>query len=72
MSKTKYNTDYYREYNKKNLKRISLSLSLTNDQDIIKAIETESPDNIQAGVKSLIRKAIQAKIEDKYPDPIPC
>ena len=59
MSKTKYNTDYYREYNKKNLKRISLSLSLTNDQDIIKAIETESPDNIQAGVKSLIRKAIK-------------
>lgn len=59
MSKTKYNTEYYREYNKKNLKRISLSLSLTNDQDIIKAIETESPDNIQAGVKSLIRKAIK-------------
>jgi hypothetical protein len=62
MSKTKYNTDYYREYNKKNLKRISLSLSLAKDQDIIKAIETESPDNIQAGVKSLIRRAIQ---EDK-------
>ena len=59
MSKTKYNTDYYREYNKKKLKRISLSLSLTNDQDIIKAIETESPDNIQAGVKSLIRRAIK-------------
>lgn len=59
MSKTKYNTDYYREYNKKNLKRISLSLSLTKDQDIIKAIETESPDNIQAGVKSLIRRAIK-------------
>ncbi len=58
MSKSQYNRDYYREYNKKNLKRISLSLSLTNDQDIIKAIETESPDNIQAGVKSLIRKAI--------------
>ena len=62
MSKTKYNTDYYREYNKKNLKRISLSLSLAKDQDIIKAIERESPDNIQAGVKSLIRRAIQ---EDK-------
>lgn len=59
MSKAKYDTDYYREYNKKNLKRISLSLSLTNDQDIIKAIETESPDNIQAGVKSLIRRAIK-------------
>lgn len=67
MSKTKYNTDYYREYNKKNLKRISLSLSLTNDQDIIKAIETESPDNMQAGVKSLIRKGIKYDDNDKPP-----
>ena len=58
MSKSQYNRDYYRQYNKSKLKRISLSLSLINDQDIIKAIETESPDNIQAGVKSLIRKAI--------------
>ena len=63
MSKTKYNTDYYREYNKKNLKRISLSLSLAKDQDIIKAIERESPDNIQAGIKRLIRKGI-SNIED--------
>lgn len=69
MSKTKYNTDYYREYNKKNLKRISLSLSLTKDQDIIKAIETESPDNIQAGVKSLIRKGIKYNENQK---PIIC
>ena len=67
MSKTKYNTDYYREYNKKNLKRISLSLSLTNDQDIIKAIERESPDNIQAGVKSLVRKGIKYNDNDKPP-----
>lgn len=59
MSKSQYNRDYYRQYNKSKLKRISLSLSLTNDQDIIKAIETESPDNIQAGVKSLIRKGIK-------------
>lgn len=59
MSKTKYNTEYYREYNKKNLKRISLSLSLVNDKDIIEAIERESPDNIQAGVKALIRKGIK-------------
>jgi hypothetical protein len=69
MSKTKYNTDYYREYNKKNLKRISLSLSLTKDQDIIKAIETESPDNIQAGVKALIRKGIKYNENQK---PIIC
>lgn len=62
MSKSQYNRDYYRQYNKSKLKRISLSLSLTNDQDIIKAIERESPDNIQAGVKSLIRRAIK---EDK-------
>lgn len=59
MSKSQYNRDYYRQYNKSKLKRISLSLSLTNDQDIIKAIETESPDNIQAGLKSLIRKGIK-------------
>ena len=70
MSKTKYNTDYYREYNKKNLKRISLSLSLTNDKEIIKAIEAESPDNIQAGVKSLIRKGI--KYNDNYKPPVFC
>lgn len=62
MSKSQYDKDYYRAYNKAKLKRVSLSLSLTRDQDIIKAIERESPDNIQAGVKSLIRKAIN--IED--------
>ena len=54
--------EYYREYNKKNCKRVSLNLSKEKDQDIIKAIERESPDNIQAGVKSLIRRAIK---EDK-------
>ena len=69
MSKTKYNTEYYREYNKKNLKRISLSLSLAKDQDIIKEIETESPDNIQAGVKALIRKGIKYNENQK---PIIC
>ena len=57
MSK-RYNKEYYKEYNKKNLKRVSLSLSNTRDQDIIQAIQQESPDNIQAGVKSLIRRAI--------------
>lgn len=55
--------DYYRDYNKTNQKRISLNLSKTRDQDIIKAIEQESPDNIQAGIKSLIRRAID-KTED--------
>ena len=57
MSK-RYDKDYYKEYNKKNLKRVSLSLSNKRDRDIIEAIERESPDNIQAGVKSLIRRAI--------------
>jgi hypothetical protein len=58
MSKQGYNKEYYKEYSKKNLKRVSLSLSNTRDRDIIQAIERESPDNIQAGIKSLIRRAI--------------
>ena len=72
MSKTCYNTEYYREYNKKKLKRISLSLSLENDKDIIKAIETESPDNIQAGVKALIRKGIKYTDQEKCYKQLPC
>lgn len=59
MSKSQYDKEYYRAYNKANLKRISLSLSLVNDKDIIEAIKRESPDNIQAGVKALIRKGIE-------------
>lgn len=58
-----YDKDYFKDYSKKNLKRVSLNLSNTRDQDIIQAIKRESPDNIQAGVKSLIRKAID-KTED--------
>ena len=54
--------DYYKSYNESNLTRISLNLSKTKDKDILQAIKKESPDNIQAGVKSLIRRAIQ---EDK-------
>ena len=69
MSK-RYNKEYYKEYNKKNLKRVSLSLSNTRDQDIIQAIQQESPDNIQAGVKSLIRKGIEYNEQPKYP--LPC
>ena len=71
MSK-RYNKEYYKEYNKKNLKRVSLSLSNTRDQDIIKAIERESPDNIQAGVKSLIRKGIKYNEQDKTFKQVPC
>ena len=51
--------DYYKNYNKSNLTRISLNLSNTKDKDILQAIKTESPDNIQSGVKSLIRRAIK-------------
>ena len=58
MSK-RYDKDYFKDYSKKNLTRVSLNLNNTRDQDIIKAIQQESPDNIQAGVKSLIRRAIQ-------------
>lgn len=72
MSKSQYNKDYQRAYNKAYLKRISLSLSLTKDQDIIKAIETESPDNIQAGVKSLIRKAIKYDEQEKTFKQVSC
>lgn len=50
--------EYYREYNKKNCKRVSLNLSKEKDQDIISAIETEGKGNIQSGVKNLIRRAI--------------
>lgn len=59
MGNKRYDKEYYKEYNKKNLTRVSLNLSNTKDQDIIKAIQQESPDNIQAGVKSLIRRAIK-------------
>lgn len=59
MSNKRYDKEYYKQYNKKNLTRVSLNLSNTKDQDIIKAIQQESPDNIQAGVKSLIRRAIK-------------
>ena len=50
--------EYIKEYNKQYTKRISLNLSKEKDQDIIKAIEREGKGNTQAGVKSLIRKAI--------------
>lgn len=55
--------EYYKEYNKKNCKRVSLNLSKEKDQDIIAAIETEGKGNIQAGVKSLIRRAINDNLD---------
>lgn len=51
--------DYFREYNKEKMVRISLNLSKDKDKDIIQAIELESKGNKQAGIKSLIRKGIR-------------
>lgn len=51
--------DYFREYNKEKMVRVSLNLSKDKDKDIIQAIELESKGNKQAGIKSLIRKGIR-------------
>ena len=51
--------DYIQSYINNHYKRISLNLSKTKDRDILEAIESENSSNIQAGVKSLIRKAIK-------------
>ena len=51
--------EYIKEYNKKYTKRVSLNLSKVKDRDIIEAIESESNGNLQAGVKSLIRKGME-------------
>lgn len=56
MSKQTYDS-YYKEYNKRNNKRISLNLSTSKDSDIIKAIDGE---NIQGTIKRLIRQGIKA------------
>ena len=51
---------YIQDYVSSHYKRISLNLSKTKDKDILEAIELEGKGNIQAGVKSLIRKALKA------------
>ena len=51
--------EYFKRYSKENLRRISLNLNLNKDKDILEAIEREDPDNIQRGIKTLIRKAIK-------------
>ena len=71
MSK-RYDKDYFKDYSKKNLTRVSLNLNNLNDQDIIKAIKQESPDNMQAGVKSLIRKGIEHNEQQATFKPLPC
>ena len=52
--------DYFREYNKEKMVRLSLNLSKDKDKDIIQAIEREVQGNKQASIKSLIRKGIKA------------
>ena len=47
--------EYFKRYSKENLRRISLNLNLNKDKDILEAIEREDPDNIQRGIKTLIR-----------------
>ena len=59
MTKIQDYNNYHKRYNQENSRRISLILNKKKDKDIIEAIERESPDNIQAGVKSLIRRAIK-------------
>ena len=50
--------EYFKRYSKENLRRISLNLNLNKDKDILEAIEREDPQNIQRGIKNLIRKGI--------------
>lgn len=57
MSKQTYES-YYKDYNKRNNKRISLNLSKEKDADIIKALDGK---NIQASIKGLIRDGLRNK-----------
>lgn len=49
---------YIYKYNEENIVRISLNLNKKKDSDIIEAIGRAGSGNKQAGVKILIRKAI--------------
>ena len=50
---------YIQGYINSHYRRISLNLSTTKDRDILEAIAEENENNIQAAIKSLIRKAIE-------------
>lgn len=50
--------NYYKEYEQRNTKRVSLNLSTSKDADIIKAIEGK---NKQATIKRLIRDGMKNK-----------
>ena len=49
--------NYYKAYELKNTKRVSLNLSVYKDADIIKAI---GEDNKQGKIKQLIRAGIES------------
>ena len=50
--------NYYKAYEMKNTKRVSLNLSVEKDADIIKAI---GEDNKQGKIKELVRAGIESK-----------
>ena len=49
--------NYYKAYEMKNTKRVSLNLSVEKDADIIKAI---GEDNKQGKIKELVRAGIES------------
>ena len=50
--------NYYKEYEKEHIRRISLTLSVKKDADILKEIEGK---NIQGTIKELLRAGMKAK-----------
>lgn len=52
---------YYREYNRRALRRYSLCLSKERDKDIIEAIDQAGEGKPQVGIKLLIREAISRR-----------
>ena len=55
MNKKQYDIDYQ----KKNIRRINLSLHRENDKDIIKYLESQT--NVQGTLKRMIRKYMKEK-----------
>ena len=50
--------NYYKAYELKNTKRVSLNLSVDKDADIIR--EIDGVDNIQGKIKELVRAGIES------------
>ena len=61
---TEKQKESFKRYSKENLRRISLNLNLNKDKDILEAIEREDPDNIQRGIKTLIRRSLSVNTGD--------